>query len=69
MKTNHEIETLNSKSSAWLAFHDDEGGMETMQIVMIIAVAAIVLLTVRSFWDEIKGWAQGLVSGTTSWTS
>jgi len=43
--------------------------METMQIVMIIAVAAIVLLFVKAQWGHISGWADGLVGQITGWTS
>lgn len=68
MKTELEIETRNNPHSELLAFHTDEDGMETMQIVMIIAVAAIVLLFVKSQWETISSWASGLVSQVTGWT-
>ncbi|MDB5339232.1 MAG: hypothetical protein JWN70_4851 [Planctomycetaceae bacterium] len=68
MKTELEIETRNTPHSELLAFHSDEDGMETMQIVMIIAVAAIVLLFVKSQWETISSWASGLISQVTGWT-
>lgn len=68
MKTELEIGTQNTMHSQMLAFHTDEDGMETMQIVMIIAVAAIVLLFVKSQWETISGWASGLISQVTGWT-
>lgn len=68
MKTNHALKTGNPSRSALLAFHADEDGMETMQIVMIIAVAAIVLLFVKSQWEAISGWASGLIGQVTGWS-
>lgn len=50
-------------------FHDDERGLEAMQVVMIIAIAALILALVKSFWTTIKDWAQKLVDGITGWTS
>jgi hypothetical protein len=39
------------------AFHEDEEGMETLQIVMIIALAAIVLIFVHhTAWPAIRDW-------------
>ncbi len=40
------------------AFHQDEGGMETIQVVIIVALAAIVVVVVFAFWKDIKGWAK-----------
>jgi pilus assembly protein CpaF len=48
-------------------FDQDEDGMETMQVVMIIAVAAIVLLFVRQQWGHISNWADTLVGEITRW--
>ncbi|MDB5339230.1 MAG: hypothetical protein JWN70_4849 [Planctomycetaceae bacterium] len=64
------FKTLAAKiNTAARKFDQNEEGMETMQIVMIIAVAAIVLLFVQSQWGNISGWASGLVGQVTSWTS
>ncbi len=68
MKTELEIDTQDTMHSQLLAFHTDEDGMETMQIVMIIAVAAIVLLFVKGQWETISNWASTLVTQITGWT-
>jgi hypothetical protein len=47
--------------------HEDEAGLETLQVVMIIAIAAIFLALIKFFWADIKAWATKLVqaiSGT-----
>jgi Flp pilus assembly pilin Flp len=51
---------LKSKVNALKAFHADEDGMETMQVVIIIAIAAVVLIALLKFWDAIKTWVQGV---------
>jgi hypothetical protein len=67
MKT---LKTLAAKfNTAAKKFDQDQDGMETMQIVMIIAVAAIVLLFVQSQWNGIANWASTLVGQVTSWTA
>ncbi|HVK10379.1 MAG TPA: hypothetical protein VM597_16550 [Gemmataceae bacterium] len=35
-------------------FNDDEAGLETLQVVMIVAVAAVILALVKNQWDPIK---------------
>jgi hypothetical protein len=42
-------------------FHNDERGLEALQVVMIIAVAAIVMLLVKNNYDKLKGWMETLV--------
>jgi len=43
-------------------FDQDQDGMETMQVVMIIAVAAIVMFFVRDVWYAVAGWTSNLVA-------
>lgn len=39
------------------AFHEDEAGMETLQIVMIVGIAAIILIALKISWkDKIEPW-------------
>jgi Flp pilus assembly pilin Flp len=45
---------LKNKVNALKSFHNDEDGMETMQVVIIIAIAAIVLVALLAFWGKIK---------------
>lgn len=34
------------------AFHDDEEGLEVLQVVLIIALAALIFVAIRYFWRE-----------------
>jgi hypothetical protein len=43
------------------AFHDDEGGLEAVQVVMILSFAALVLLVGWRFWGKIQTWATGKI--------
>ena len=38
------------------AFHEDEDGMETLQVVMIVGIAAVILIALKVWWKDIKGW-------------
>jgi len=37
-------------------FHKDEAGLEALQVVMILAVAAICLIVLKTQWTTVKGW-------------
>jgi len=39
--------------------HKDEKGMETLQVVAILAVSAIILSVIAYFWKDIKAWYKG----------
>jgi len=45
--------------------HKDEQGLETLQVVAILAVAAIVLAVLKIFWNDIKGWFDKETKETT----
>ena len=48
--------------------HKDEKGMETLQVVAILAVAAIILSVIGFFWADIKTWYKTNYSeATTQW--
>lgn len=49
--------------------HRDERGLEALQVVMIIAVAAIVMLLVKNNYETIRDWMEDLVGQITSFTS
>lgn len=36
--------------------HDDEDGLEAIQVVMIVAIAAIVLIAVMTIGQEVYDW-------------
>ena len=48
--------------------HEDEKGLETLQVVMIIAVAAIILALVKLFWGKITTWFNQVTNFITQWT-
>ena len=43
--------------------HKDEKGMETLQVVAILAVSAIILSVIGVFWKEIKEWYKKNLEG------
>lgn len=42
--------------TGWAAIHRDEQGLNTLQVVAILAVAAIVLAVIKLFWADIFNW-------------
>ncbi len=49
------MEKLTLKSAV-SKFHNDEAGLEALQVVMILAVAAVALIVVKGQWDTIRDW-------------
>jgi Flp pilus assembly pilin Flp len=47
------------------SFHEDEEGMETIQVVMLVAIAALVLIALKAFWNDIKQWVGKVLKKTT----
>jgi hypothetical protein len=45
--------------SAFFNFHRDEEGLESLQVVMIIAIAAMIFLIVDIIGVEAVDWAKG----------
>jgi Flp pilus assembly pilin Flp len=39
-------------------FHNDEDGLEAVQVVMIVAIAAMVLVAMGKFGNDIIKWAK-----------
>ena len=37
-------------------FHNDEDGIEAVQVIMIVAIAAIVLIAVMTIGQEVMDW-------------
>lgn len=51
-------------------FHSDEAGLEALQVVMILAIAAVALIAVKTQWTTIKGWYDSVMGDATSgWDS
>lgn len=49
--------------------HEDEEGLETLQVVMIIAIAALILGLLKLFWPSIKQWFSNLVNAIINWNN
>lgn len=47
---------LKKLTKPFAAFHEDEDGIEALQVVMIVAIAAIVLIGFMTVGKEIFGW-------------
>ncbi len=48
-------------------FHKNEAGLEALQVVMIIAIAALFLIAVKFQWQTIEQWFKDLVKSITDW--
>lgn len=48
-------------------FHRDDRGLEALQVVMIIAVAALILALVKLFWSDVKNWVTPLMADLLGW--
>lgn len=61
------MNTLQAKFQKFVesvkSFDRDEDGIESIQVVMILAFGAVVMVAAWAFWDQIKGWASGLING------
>ncbi len=63
MKANTNIRVSNFVRS----FHEDEDGIEAVQVVMIVAIAAIILVAMMTVGNKIYGWMEdkwGELEGT-----
>ena len=49
------------------AFHNDEDGMEAVQVIMIVAIAAVVLAVLKVLFPQISSWMQQAVQNIISW--
>jgi hypothetical protein len=47
------------------AFDNNEKGMETLQVVLIIAIAAIILALIVNQWETISGWVIKSINDVT----
>ena len=60
------IQKLKQKLSK---FHRDEAGLEALQVVMIIAIAALILIAIRNKWPEIRDWMNEQLDGIMEFES
>ena len=63
--------TLTKARAAVRSFHENEAGLEALQVVMIIAIAALCLILVKVFWgDENSGivkWFKDFMNEVLGW--
>ena len=50
-------------------FSDDEEGANTLEIVMILAIAAMVAIAIYAFGGSITKWAWGILGKILGWDS
>ena len=42
-------------------FHKDEKGLEALQVILIVAIAAIILALLKTYWPQVKEWFSTMV--------
>lgn len=52
-------------SSAVRKFHEDEAGIEAIQVVMILAIAAVALILIKNKWKDISNFFNKNVDDAT----
>jgi hypothetical protein len=57
--------TMTNLKQRMASFDQDERGMETLQTVLIVAVAAMILALIVSQWDTIQTWAVNAINQVT----
>ena len=55
-------ETLRQVANQVRQFNNDEDGIESIQVVMILALGAVVMVAAWAFWDQISTWASGKIT-------
>ena len=61
------MKTINRIKAGLKRFHNNEEGLEALQVVMIIAIASLFLIAVKFQWQTIETWYKGLVEAITGW--
>jgi hypothetical protein len=61
-----EMKVMSMFRNRMASFHKEEKGMETLQVVLIIAVAAVILAIFVRLWPEIRDWAEQVIEDITS---
>lgn len=49
-------------------FHEEEDGIEAIQVVIILAIAAVALLVIKSKWETIKSFFSENTDEATEWS-
>ena len=48
-----------------LKFHRDEKGLEALQVILIVAVAAVILTFLKIYWQDVKAWFKDMMEPIT----
>lgn len=56
----------NNTADLLRAFHEDEEGLEVLQVVLIIALAAIIFIAIKGYWTTTKAKGQTAVNQATN---
>ena len=57
-----------SLSAAVRLFHNDEDGMEAIQVVMVVAIGAVILLAFAKFvWPMIRDYTKSAINEITNY--
>lgn len=59
------MKTLSAIRQQIANFDRDERGMETLQVVLIIAIAAIILALIVKQWEGIRTWVLSMIGEVT----
>lgn len=54
---------LNRLVSSVKSFHQKEDGMEPLQVVMLLAIAAMVVIAIFTVGDQVIEWAKEAIDG------
>lgn len=49
-------------------FHSNEDGIEAIQVVMILAIAAVALLVVKNKWEDVKSFFNDNTDQAIEWS-
>lgn len=49
-------------------FHNEEDGIESIQVVMILAIAAVALLVIKNKWEDIKSFFNDNTDQAIEWS-
>lgn len=59
---------LNQFKNSVRSFHEEEDGIEAIQVVIILAIAAVALLVIKNKWETIKSFFSDNTDEATNWS-
>jgi len=62
------MSSMSTLRNRLVRFHNNEEGLEALQVVMIIAVAALVLILIKTSWEKrITPFFKEMLENVTGW--